>query len=129
MRADRVEGRQSVVKPTKFDVLLVASLLVVVVAFVGFSHVSRARADADRPLVAVISINGAEYMRLPMYEDTTVTLPTTHVVQVKGGEVSVSSAPCPDRVCVHTTPASAVGNCIVCSPERLVITIAEDMAT
>ena len=115
-------------KTTRFDVILIASLLVVVVALVGFFHVSRACADADRPLVAVISINGTEYTRLPLNEDTTLVLPTAHAVQVKGGEVSITSAPCPDLVCVHTTPASAVGNCIVCSPEKLVITITEDMA-
>ena len=116
-------------KPTRFDILLVALLLVAALALVGFSHGSRAWADTDHPLVAIVSIDGTEYMRLPLNEDVTVTLPTTHVLQVKDGEVSVTSAPCPDRVCVHTTPARAVGNCIVCSPKWVVITVTEDMTT
>ena len=121
-------------KPTRFDVILVALLIVAALAVVGFSHVSRAsrtpaEASAGRFPIALISIDGVEYTRLPLEEDTTVTLPTAHTVQVKGGEVSITSAPCPDRVCAQTAPARSVGDCIICLPERVVITVTEDVAT
>lgn len=117
-------------KPTRFDVVLVVVLLVTALGLLGFSHYKRVDgAPSDKPLVAVITVDGEEYARLPLNVDADLTLPTAHTVVIRDGEASVTSAPCPDRVCARTAPARAVGDCIVCLPLRVVITVTEDTAT
>ncbi len=114
-------------KPTKSDGILVVVLLGVTGLFLLLFCFLRP-AD-DTPLVAIVTIDGAEYVRLPLDTDTTVTLPTGHAVTVRDGEVSVTSAPCPDRICLKTPPARSSGGSIICLPEKVVITIAQEAAS
>ncbi len=111
-------------KPTKFDGILVVSILTVACLCLGLAFLVRPAEDTT--LVAVITIDGAEYARLPLATDTTIALPTGHTVVVQEREVSVTAAPCPDQICVDTPGAHAVGATIVCLPEKVVITVTEN---
>ncbi len=69
---------------------------------------------------------GGETTRYPLSENRTVTC--THggytlTVQIAHGAVSVTSADCPDRVCVKTGEISAPASVIVCVPAEMVIRI------
>lgn len=46
-----------------------------------------------------------------------------NVIDIKDGKVSVTSATCPDRICVKQGTISKKGETIVCLPHRLVIEI------
>ena len=45
---------------------------------------------------------------------------------IRDGSVSVTSADCPDLICVHHTPIRNAGERIVCLPNRVVISITND---
>ncbi len=103
-------------------------IIVLAVALIAFGTLRIVWGTFDESPVAVITIDGEEYARLPLDTDTTVSLPTDHIVMVKNGKISVVDAPCPDRICVQTSAAYAVGQCITCLPERVVITVTEGEA-
>ncbi|MBO4678239.1 MAG: NusG domain II-containing protein [Lachnospiraceae bacterium] len=80
---------------------------------------------------ALIEVDGAEYARVDLSQDTvfTVTTPTgTNTIQVKNHEISVDSADCPDKICVNHAAIHRSGENIVCLPHKLVITIISDNA-
>ncbi len=110
-------------RPTKYDGLLVAICLSVALLAGGvvlLFHLT------DRPLVAVVTVNDAVVARLPLDMDTTCELTTGHTVIVQNGAVSVASAPCPDKICETYADARHLGACIVCLPEKMVITVEEE---
>lgn len=76
---------------------------------------------------ALVTVDGEEYARLPLDEDTELTVSTElgeNVVVVENGQIYVKHADCPNKDCVKSgvaTPALPV----ICSPHKLVITIEE----
>lgn len=75
--------------------------------------------------VAVITVDGEEYARLPLDTATEMTVNGTHRVVVADGAVSVVEAPCADKICVCHEPISRAGETIICLPYRVVITVEE----
>ncbi len=75
--------------------------------------------------VAVVTLDGTEIGRYDLTENTEVTLPEGHILVISDGEVSVTYAPCRDRICVRHIPITRSGETIVCLPYRLVITVEE----
>ena len=74
---------------------------------------------------AVISVDGEQYARLPLDEDTQILVRTEYgenLVSVKDGKVYVSEADCPDKVCVSTGAATEMRS-IVCLPHKLTVTV------
>ena len=47
----------------------------------------------------------------------------TNVLLIKDGEVSVTEADCPDKICKKTAPISLVGERIVCLPNKIMIEV------
>ena len=75
--------------------------------------------------VAVVSVYGEEYARLPLGEDTELLVSTEHgenLVVVENGEVYIREADCPDKVCVKTGKANAMKS-VVCAPHGLTVTV------
>ena len=81
---------------------------------------------------AVIYIDGSEYKRIDLsktgksYEFTIETEYGSNTVLVEPGAISVSSADCPDKICVHQGRVTQAGIPIICMPHRLVIRIEGD---
>ncbi len=79
--------------------------------------------------VAVISVDGEEYDRVDLskvsqaYDIEIATKYGRNVVHVEPGAISVTSASCPDKVCVNQGRLTGGGVPIVCMPNRLVISI------
>ena len=81
--------------------------------------------------VAVIEIDGEEYTRVNLSQDSvfTVTTPAgTNTVKVSNHEISVESADCPDKICVNHSAIHQSGEIIVCLPHKLVISVISDTA-
>lgn len=81
--------------------------------------------------VAVIEIDGEEYTRVDLSQDTLFTVPTptgTNTIRVSDHEISVDSADCPDKICVNHAAIHQSGEIIVCLPHKLVITVISDTA-
>ncbi len=109
-------------RPTKYDGILAAVLLIAALlaggAFLLFRIV-----DPPTLLVAIVTIDGTECARLPLGTDTVIQTATGHTIEVKSGTVSVTNAPCPDQICVRHYAVRYAGECIVCLPARLTITV------
>ena len=77
--------------------------------------------------VAVVEQNGAVIAELPLDTDTVFEVENggkvTNVVEVKNGEVSVTEADCPDKICVNHRAVSRNGESIVCLPNKVVVSV------
>lgn len=80
----------------------------------------------DRGAVAVVTVDGEEYARLPLDEDTRLVIVGkdggTNVLVISDGKVRIEEASCPDKVCVRTGHATEVRS-IVCLPHRVTVTV------
>lgn len=95
-------------------ILLCAAATVLLFTHGGASR--RAGVFVDGELVKVIDLDRAE----DGYELEITGPAGTNVITVRGGEIFVSRADCPDQICVDHGPLKA-GPPIVCLPNRLTI--------
>lgn len=75
---------------------------------------------------AVVTVDGREQGRYPLWEDRTVTLggeTAYNVLEISCGQAAVREANCGDHTCVRTGPISREGEMIVCLPHRLTVEI------
>ena len=104
------------------DIIVIAALLLLSVVI----FVSSLPAQSKETAVAVVSVDGEEYARYPLSEDTQVTIEQdghTNTIEIKNGAVRVISANCPDNTCVHQGFISKGSEVIVCLPAKLTITL------
>lgn len=74
---------------------------------------------------AVVTVDGEEYARLPLSEDTQLVIETeygTNILIIENGQAYISDADCPDRTCVKTGRADKLKT-VVCLPHRLTVSI------
>ena len=117
---------KSLSKLSKNNIILLVCLLLI--GAVLYPLMNRVGSEGE---YALIEVDGAEYARVDLSQDTvfTVTTPTgTNTIQVKNHEISVDSADCPDKICVNHAAIHRSGENIVCLPHKLVITIISDNA-
>ena len=103
--------------PKKADIILIAALALLAILTLLFPLLNTA-SGSD----AVILVKNNELYRLPLNKDTEVDL-GTNVVKIENGEVSVESATCPDKVCVHHSPIKNKGEAIICVPNGVVVEV------
>ena len=73
-------------------------------------------------LVAVVHDSAGKEYRLPLSQDTVLTVYTdegTNVVQVEGGAVSMADADCDGGDCIQQGSISTPGAQIICLPHKL----------
>lgn len=76
--------------------------------------------------VAEIRVNGELVRRLPLSEDASLTIEANggwNRIEVSGGEVRVTGADCPDKVCVQYGAISGGAVPIICLPHRLEVIV------
>lgn len=101
----------------KADIILIAALALLAVLTLLFPLLNTASGSE-----AVILVKNNELYRLPLEKDTKIDL-GTNVVKIENGEVSVESATCPDKVCVHHSPIKNKGDAIICVPNGIVVEV------
>ncbi len=115
-------NRAPVLKPTRYDALVVLAVLALAAAF-GARFWFPAAAAGEKAVV--VSVDGAEVERLP-FADAERTYQnngyTVHV-RVTADGVRVEHADCPTQDCVRTGTVSRAGQSIVCLPARIVVTV------
>ncbi len=75
---------------------------------------------------AVISVNGEEYGRYALNQETRIVLDTDwghNVLTVSGKGIYMEEADCPDQICVRQGEISMELETIVCLPHRIVVEI------
>ena len=101
----------------KADIILIAALALLAVLTLLFPLLNTASGSE-----AVILVKNNELYRLPLNKDTHIDL-GTNVVKIENGKVSVESATCPDKVCVHHSPIKNKGDAIICVPNGIVVEV------
>ncbi len=106
----------------KNDVILLGTILLLAAAAIIFINIRKT--DGSR---VVITIDGEEYKTLDLNKDTTLTIEVAegayNTVTVKNGEVDMTEANCPDKLCVKHRKIHYNGETIVCLPHKVVLQI------
>ena len=109
-------------KVKKADIIIIAVALVA--AAVAFLCINLFASGGQ---TAVVEQNGAVIAELPLSEDAVFEVKNgdkiTNVVEVKNGEVSVTQADCPDKICVNHRAVSKSGESIICLPNKVIVTV------
>jgi hypothetical protein len=86
------------------------------------------RPGGDEPVTAVVTLDGAEILRIDLSKVTErteypVDCPYPLVIAAEPGRVCIEESDCPGKDCVHAGWISAPGRTLVCLPNRLVVTL------
>lgn len=106
----------------RYDLILIASLLVIALLALLISYVTRE--DGATIIIEYYGEQAAEY---PLDKNATYELNGgTHILVVEDGEAYLSYASCPGQQCVHTGKVRYVGQSIVCAHYEVTVIIAGD---
>ncbi len=105
------------------DWILVGTLLVIsVMLFLTMFFIKQNTVNGE----AVILIEGEEYGRYPLSKDAVIDIPGllgNNVLTIKDGEAFMSSAVCPDKICMEFGKIHYNTELIVCRPGSIVVII------
>lgn len=69
-----------------------------------------------------VTVDGAEYCRVSLNEDTEIILPENTVV-VKDGKAYMKDAHCPDKICINQGQINKKGETVVCLPAGVILEV------
>jgi len=105
------------------DLVLIGTLLgVAIVLFLVMFFVKRNTVNGE----AVVLIEGEEYGRYPLSKDREIAIPGLlgdNVLTIKDGMAYMSSAVCPDKICMDFGKIRYNTEMIVCRPGGIVVII------
>lgn len=105
----------------KTDILLLAAILLACALALTTAYLVLGKSGDT----VVVTVDGEEYARLPLKEDTELVITTergTNTLIINNGEAYIGEASCPDKVCVKTGHADELKS-IVCLPNRVVVSV------
>lgn len=109
-------------KKLKADVAVIAAIGIVATLFFAIPHL-----NGDLSETVIINQDGKIYGEYPLYNDAVIPvyyeLGGYNLILVSEGEVSVTDADCPDKLCVKQRAVSKNGESIICLPHKLVVQI------
>jgi hypothetical protein len=116
-----VNGELNKRAKTKNDIIFIAVLLALILAFGAFYAFSRKDGDT-----VTVTVGGEIYGEYPLSEDRTVEIRNGEAVNlliIEGGCARIEEASCPDGICAAHRPISRDGESIVCLPNEVVVTV------
>ncbi len=111
----------------RYDLLLLAALVLVGLGLTAFVLLSRMNSASDG-LTVTIRQDNEVVATLPLDEDATYAVQgedggTTNLVVIEDGTVHMEEADCPDQLCVKQGKISYAGDSLICLPNRVVVEI------
>lgn len=107
------------------DIILIACVLIA--AFAALLIINLTKQSGT---VAVIYVNNDEYARMPLDVDAEIVIysdgKATNTLVVQNGKAYMSSAVCPDKICVNTGSISNENEMIVCLPNKVIVVIEKE---
>ena len=101
----------------KADIILVLIILVLVIV-VGFFK------NTDDPCIAVIYVDGKEYMRVDLEEVNDQIIEFDNMlIYAHDGKIQINGADCPCGVCLNSEAIDKPGSVIACVPNKVVIEV------
>ena len=115
------EARMPYTHIHKGDLAILCAVTLLAVGLLLLPHLTRTGGGAYCEILC-----GGTVTRYPLTDERTI--PITHdgytlSVTIANGTVSVTSANCPDRVCVQSGEISSTGCVIVCVPAEVIVRI------
>ena len=106
-------------KSLRFDVILIASLLIVSTIAVSVLLLTRERGNK-----VIVEIAGERVAEYSLYQNGEYELNGgTNILVIENGEAYLSYADCPDHTCVRTGRIKYAGQSIVCLPNKVTVTV------
>ena len=102
---------------TKEMIIIVSLLLVGVISFAFVRLFSK-----DGTSV-IVSVNGETVGEYSLYFDAEYQIGEGNVLTVSGGKAYMSYADCPDHTCKNMGKISALGEKIICLPNKVMVEI------
>lgn len=103
----------------KRDIILIASILIVAIAF--FLIVELTKEEGAGVTVKVDGVKVAEYS---LSKNGTYPLNGgTNILVIENGKAYLTDANCPDKLCVHQGKISRTGETITCLPNKLTVSV------
>ena len=111
--------KTNVKKSLRFDVILIASLLIVSAVTVGIMLLTRKGGD-----YVIVEIAGERVGEYSLFANAEYELNGgTNILVIENGEAYLSYANCPDHTCVRTGRIKYTGQSIVCLPNKVTVTV------
>lgn len=105
------------------DIFLIAGILFAALLCVVFYFAAYPK-DGD---ILQITVDGAVTKTFPLDVDTIYTISNSkdhkNILEIKNGTAQITSADCPDKLCVHQKAISRQGETLVCLPHKVVVSI------
>lgn len=103
----------------KRDIILIASILVVAIAFFLIVELTK-----EEGAGVVVKVDGVEVAEYSLSKSGTYPLNDgTNILVIEDGRAYLSDANCPDKLCVHQGKISRTGEVITCLPNKLTVTV------
>ena len=103
----------------KRDIILIASILVVAIAFFLIVELTK-----EEGAGVVVKVDGVEVAEYSLSKSGTYPLNGgTNILVIEDGRAYLSNANCPDKLCVHQGKISRTGEVITCLPNKLTVTV------
>ena len=107
------------------DLLLIGILLLVaLIISVGYGALQE---RGTKQPVAVVTIDGKEYGRFPLDQDTREYIELSdgsyNILVIENGVADMIEASCPDKICVDHKSISKKNESITCLPNKVIVTI------
>ena len=110
---------KSFIKKHKIDIIVISSLLLISIAFLLITQLTR-----EEGAYVEIKIDGKVITEIPLEASGVYTLNHgTNELTIKDGVAYMTYSSCPDHTCENTGKVKYVGETIVCLPNKVHITI------
>lgn len=105
--------------------LIIAGILLLF-GIIGLVAVEGYKTHTTKNAVAVVYVDGVEYGRYPLGQDTQVLIESAdgyNNLVIRDGYARVEEASCPDKLCMNHGKINKNGETLVCLPNKVVIEI------
>ncbi len=102
----------------KNDCLLI--FFVVFISIVLYLIISLFSKSGD---TAIITVNGEIYCEKKLSENSKIDINGTNAAVIENGEIYMTSATCPDKLCIRHGKISDSSEKIICLPNKIVIEV------
>lgn len=106
----------------KFDIYLASAMIFIALVWFLFNNIFSEKAETvnvyrNNELIISSSLNSDD--------DISVMDGTSELmhISINGGVVDVTSASCPDKLCVHQIPISKRNDTIACLPNKIIVVV------
>lgn len=117
------------------DIILISVIVIISVALLLIWKLVYLKGlkgqDTDSDACVEVTIDGRVYGTYPLSKDDTIEIKNgdgdvTNTLVIMGGVADMTSADCPDHLCVKQKAISKEGESIICLPNKVVVTVKSD---